>query len=543
MKNEEIQKFIKGARKRLNRCLALTIAGWAVIVAGSVLLIHAAIYRFQGEEVPWGGALVIAFYALAIGVAIWFMRLRSTRESALIADKELGLKDSLTSAMEFEDQDSEVYGLQVKQTEKLLAESKTGNIPIKLPARSLVIGGGLAAVAIGLGFLPASEAVQKRIAQETLTEERSEQIKTELEEYVEEFIAAMDEEEKEVLSPEELKKWVKELKSTKNQKEAMRQLARFEEKITKAMSKMESRKDEEAMKAAAAELAKSDQAAARQLGKKLEKKEYKLAAEDLKKLAEEAKLKDPKDFKNGKKLTPKELAKKKEELKKLREMTKRMANAVKKRGGQKKKNGKAGGAGGKGGGKDMGDLLGEMDGDAKGLQGEFAKGKFAKGDWDKGARHQKRFGKNMKFFRGKLRKMHGKNMARRRLANMRMKLGKAQRFANGQVQTLGLAQRRVAAGGLKPGVGTDQSRRKQRDESKDNGTVASLEGQKGTGPSITAVEDADSGTGISSKTGETRSREFRRQMESFVRRDDVPEDVKMGVKEYFERVHEVAPEK
>ena len=45
----------------------------------------------------------------------------------------------------------------------------------------------------------------------------------------------------------------------------------------------------------------------------------------------------------------------------------------------------------------------------------------------------------------------------------------------------------------------------------------------------------------SSAKGE-RKREFRKTFESFVHRDDIPEAVKIGVREYFERIHEVQPD-
>ena len=540
MKTEGLQKFLVKVTRRLNQGLAWAITGWAVLLGGLALLAHAMVYRLNGMKIPWGGALMLCVYTLAIGAAIWWIRLLSSRESALIADRELGLKDALTTAMAFDGDEGEVHQLRLKQTERLLSEKKVEDLKIVFPARSFWIGGILAAVALGLGFLPNSDAVQGRLDQESLTVERTEAIKSELEDYIEELIKELDPDEREVLNPEELKRWVKELKRTKDQKEAMRQLARFEQKVTQAMASMEARKDDEAMKAAAAELAKSDQASARQLGKKLDLNEFKIAEEDLKKLAKEAELKNPK------KLSPAELKKKVEELKKLREMTKRMANAARKRGlGQQKKLGAAKGQMAPGNGKDMGRLMEAMDADAKALLGEIAKGDWQKGDWDKGMRFQKGFHENLRFFNKNLRRMHGKNLARRRLAQLRGDLNKAQRFASGQAESLGLAQNRMAGqGGLRPGVGTDRSRRKARDASREVENVASLEGQKGVGPSITAVEEADSGTGISNRSAETKARAARlRQAESFVRRDDVPEDLKMGVKEYFERVHEVTEEK
>ena len=53
------------------------------------------------------------------------------------------------------------------------------------------------------------------------------------------------------------------------------------------------------------------------------------------------------------------------------------------------------------------------------------------------------------------------------------------------------------------------------------------------------MEDADSGSGISGKRANAKARDFSSQIESFVQRDDVPEEMKLGVREYFERIHEV----
>ena len=133
MKNEGIQKFLNEVTRRLNRGLAWRVAGWAVLITGIVLFAHAIIYRLYGMEVPWGGALVISFYALAIGAGVWLIRLRNSNECALVADKELDLKDSLTSAMEFEEKNSEVYKLQLKQTENLLSGKKAGDLKVELP--------------------------------------------------------------------------------------------------------------------------------------------------------------------------------------------------------------------------------------------------------------------------------------------------------------------------------------------------------------------------------------------------------------------------
>jgi hypothetical protein len=53
---------------------------------------------------------------------------------------------------------------------------------------------------------------------------------------------------------------------------------------------------------------------------------------------------------------------------------------------------------------------------------------------------------------------------------------------------------------------------------------------------MSAVEDAQSGTGVSGRGVSVKNRDFARQVESFVQRDDVPEALKLGVRNYFENL-------
>jgi hypothetical protein len=116
--------------------------------------------------------------------------------------------------------------------------------------------------------------------------------------------------------------------------------------------------------------------------------------------------------------------------------------------------------------------------------------------------------------------------------------GQAQQFASGQAQTLGLAQQLAQQGGLKPGTGHSDAKRKEQDAAKDNQNFAQLNGQQGEGESKSSTESADSGSGSTSRSATEKSRDFRKQAESLVHRDDVPEDLKQGIREYFERVHQ-----
>ena len=540
MKSNLIDRFISQLQRRLNLGNALRFGGWMLGGVGILLIIHAAYYRYYGESVPWPTAIGLLALGVIAFIAVWLVKLTKSSDAARVADRELGLKDSLSSSISFDDahKEGEVYQLQLKTAESLVQNREAKEVPLKYSRGWIVAGLLMTAIAIGMGFLSPSAAVQERMNKEMVTENRTEEIRKEMEKVVEEITRDLSEEEKEVLKPDELKQWVKELKSTKDQKEALRQLARFEQKIAKAMSAMETKKDEESLKLAAFELSKSDQAAARQLGKKLEAKQFKLAAEDLKKTADKAKEKDSKDGAKKNKLN-------KEQLKKLREMTKRMADAARQRNAGNGKDPKGKMAEGnakanaKPNGKNMDQMMKELDAAVAEME-MLEGGEMDQADLDEMELMEGDFDQQMKGMQMKLKQLEAKNKMKAKLAGLKAGLGKAQQYAMGKGGTPNIGNNPMAGQGKGIGVGTDESRRKERDKLTNNDQFADLKGQKGSGPSLTAVEDADSGTGISKRNGAaSKKRDYQRQLESFVRRDDVPEDVKSGVKEYFEKVHQV----
>jgi hypothetical protein len=97
-------------------------------------------------------------------------------------------------------------------------------------------------------------------------------------------------------------------------------------------------------------------------------------------------------------------------------------------------------------------------------------------------------------------------------------------------------------GGKEAGKGSSWSERKEKDDSQKNGQLAELKGQHGEGPSLSAVEESESGTGVSSRKGTAKERDLTRQMESFVQRNDVPESLKLGVRNYFENLQSATKE-
>jgi hypothetical protein len=97
--------------------------------------------------------------------------------------------------------------------------------------------------------------------------------------------------------------------------------------------------------------------------------------------------------------------------------------------------------------------------------------------------------------------------------------------------------------GKKAGSGSLENRREGSDPNVNNGNQQQLTGQKGAGPSDTSTESADTGSGRATQTARLQEKVWKRQMESFIQREDVPAEVKEGVKEYFKGIQQVGEEK
>ncbi len=131
----------------------------------------------------------------------------------------------------------------------------------------------------------------------------------------------------------------------------------------------------------------------------------------------------------------------------------------------------------------------------------------------------------------------------KKLLSLSQCAGKCQGFmCNKECQSLSQCMG-TKPGGKKAGSGTVESRRAESDATQDNGNRDQLTGQKGSGPSNTSIESADSGSGRATRTATLQEKTFQRQVESFIQREDVPAEVKEGVKEYFKGIQQVGEEK
>ena len=544
----EIEAIAHKVAQRHNAFLLRRTAIVALLAVSVIAVLGSLIWITRGHSVPWAFSAVLILSGIAAATA-WFFKKRMDLTAAVVeADHFFDLKDGLTSARHLaahapEDQATD---LQWKWLSPKISACDPEKISRPFPTKLATAASVLALAAVFLCLLPPSDSVR---AAEELAEETRERV-SESKEQLEKLIEQLEKdivapEEKEGLDIDEFRKMVKEIDETGDRAEAARQFARIERKVRDATRALDQQRDEETLKLAAKELQKSEDTDARKLGKKLEEKELKEAAELLKKLA--AKKFDPKDLKKGAEKKQKALDEAKKDLAKMRAATKRMAAAGKQRqaanqaagaGAGANAQGADGGAGaaGAGEGKPLEDMLAELDEAAAEMEKDLEEIEFdPDAEWDDEA------GEAMAGMKGQLgkhlKKMHGKRMAKGKLDALRAALAQAQGFCQGHSQQLGLTP-----GGNKPGEGSSWSERKERDDSQKNGSLAQLQGQHGDGPSLSAVEDAESGTGVTTRRGTAKERDFTRQMESFVQRDDVPESLKLGVRNYFQNLQSATSE-
>lgn len=545
----EIEALVRRVAGRHHWLLARRLLFLTLAIAAGLCIAGSLAWVLRGHAVPAAFPVIIAALAAVTGLGIWQFRKMSHAAAIRECDRFFDLKDAITSARHLAATapDDPATHLQWQWLVPRLAECRPATITAPFPKRTAVLSGILAATAVWLALLPPSPAVQAAEKEALDAQVRIAESKEQLEQLIEaldkDIVGAED---KDALKLDEFRKLVKSIDEHGDRNEAARQFARIEQKVRDSSRALDQKRDEETVKLAAAELAKAEQTEARQLGKKLDAKELKEAAEMLAKL--DAKKIDPKDLKNPATKQQK-LTEAKEEMAKMRAISKRLAAAGKQRQGARQaqagkgdgQQGQGDGAAGEGGagqgeqGKPLEDLMAEIDDAAAEIEKDLEEMEAdPDAEWSDEPMEKANgaLGKLGKHLKG----MHAKRMAKSKLDQLRDGLAQAQSFSQGQTQMLGMAP-----GGKQAGTGSSWSERKERDDSQKNGQFAQLQGQHGTGPSLSAVEDAESGSGVSGRRGEARQREFARQVESFVQRDDVPESLKLGVRNYFENLQSAAP--
>ena len=505
------------------------------------MLAVALFYILPGYSVPAFWYAIVFGIAAVAAMGFWAFNRVNENEAAAFADEHFDLKDSIWSCVQFADQGESggFYELQSNQTENRVSESYLESIQSQPAYRVAFLGFLLILISVALGFVPTSQKIVDKQREESDTLAMTSAANEELREMVRELEASIDnEEERKLIEPDKLRKWVDELAETKDRKEAMRQYARLELKLNRAADALQKRKDEKLLDAAALELKKDD--ASRELGKKLEQKKYDQAAKDLKKLKPE-KL-DPEKLKN--------LSEKRKEIARLKAMANRMADAVRNTRRTKSnsdsnrkpsdqdvaKSSEADAEADEAADEDMSELAEDIEDLEEALEELDEKMELAEND-DDGMDEEEM--EECEACRGEIEEdlddLAEKLMRLARKRSAAQKLKKLSKRCS-QCQSMALTR---SKGGKKAGQGSVDSRREDDNKKNTNNQqYTRLKGIKGKGKSLIKTEAASDGSGVSGRKHSAKKRDFKRQFESFVGREDIPEDLKSGVKNYFSNIHQ-----
>jgi hypothetical protein len=547
-----IEQFVGFVRRRVNTHRLWTAAIWAVVAGAGLLVAIGLAYVLRGYAVPGGWIAAAAGVAAGGALGGWLWSRLGEDQSARFVDRFYGLHDSVASYLHFAraGRREGYYELQAEYTRRKIEGLKPEAIEYRPPRRGLLLAASLAAVALPLSLRGPSAEVLERMEREKAVAAATETANIELKELVEELRKGTEDPfEKELLDPDKLRKWVDSLKATKDQKEALRQYAELERELNRARMAVARKKDEQLLDRAAEKL--QEQRETQPLAEQLKQKKYDTAAEQLasmtpppeKKASEQrkalARLKAASQRMAAAARANKSASQGKDSKSGNKSESKSAASSEAKGGsGSSSENGASAGAGG---GElsqnleELADAVQELDDSLKEAERQEAELGKCDGQCKSQCKEcQASVDKQLKKLCTSLTRLALRRNAEKKLCKLCEKCSQCQGMCNGACQS-----NSPNAGGKKAGSGTNTARRDERDELVDNGQTTQLKGVKGSGPSLTTVESAEDGSGVSNRRGAARERQFKRKFESFVEREDVPAEVRAGVKNYFQLIHQM----
>ncbi len=523
--HEIIEQFLLLIRKRLNVVLLLKLVLITICIASAATAITALGYIFNGYSCPPYVYLIAGAGALVALVISWFIQKTSRRQAGRFADDFFDLKDGLSSYIGFTEHDSHggFHDLQALQVTSAVNESadKVNSIPYGISRKLAFTAGSMLMLVVLLGFVDDSEQVkQLQFQQEQVlaaTVDSNKELLKETKDIIEEL--EKEHADQETLDQAKLiQKMVEQLKETKDQKEAMKQYAQLEKKLNQMLNSAALKKDEKLLENIADKL-KQEQSS-RDLGKKLGQKEYQKAAQELRQLKQQP---DKKELEDKKRLA------------KLNIIAQQMQAAL---SPSQRRSNSEGAQGNSKPGESCADALSEK-AYAQSMQNmsmaelvnklnecvSNCKKSQCKGCCNK-------LNACLSTMSNKMCRIGSKRCLSKKFASMCNKLGQCQSRCSGSCLKPG-----AKPGGKKAGSGSVDSRTSAASELFDNGNTVSIQGQKGSGPSQKMTEESDSGSGTASQGRAISEKEYKRQIENFIQREDIPEEVRQGVKNYFEIIH------
>lgn len=515
----KISQFIHAVRRRLNLFSLLAGACWGFVILSAGMLLIACGFVVAGHAVARIWYLLPAFCSVVFAVIWYLLRRYDVFAAASKADGFFDLHDSLLSAESFNRQGRSggIYELQARSTAKMIENADAAKLRFIWPKWMLTLAAVMLLASVALSFLDDSPAVKSRVEQHRQTEQRSAEIAAFLKKKYDELEKKLDARQKEQLKKSTLKKQISGFEKNKDLKETLKKLASIEKEFRKLSAQAAARQDEKFLKKLGKNLSEGKNT--KKLGAQLSAGDYASAAKTMKEFKSSEQKKNGKDSKAVK-----------DAMKKLAQQ---MADA-----NQQNENGDS-------------QESQQMKGDVEKAAAKFSQtaDQMESSSEDGEANDFEQADADIDEMAGEMDSLEAKLEFSEQMGEMAEQLGECQNYCmgNGKSGQEGMNAGKFGMGETKgdqpgKGIGTAAANNRRKGDGKidPKGKATELKGIKGTGPSAVMVSDASSGSGVSVRKGDAEKtrKAFQSQVESFVRREDVPENLKGGVKKYFEIVHE-----
>ena len=501
-----IAEFVRNGRQELNRSQKVRAGLWAALAFGAVALVAELLFVLRGHRVALPVLLLPLLLAGAV-MAICYLRFRFSHHRAILhIDRFFKLKEGLVTADEHlrEGCSEEIHELQLSHTDRALQPLDPAQLRPRFPRRIFALAAGLFLVFMALLAVDDSQAVKDQQAEEDAVATLSEALADELEEAMDELLEQADPETAALLEDPALKRMLEEFQGSRDRKAVMRKLAEIDRRLTQMQSELDTRADENYLMELAEQLRQSSETEA--IGDALAQHDYRKAAQALEAMQM-----------NSQSGAQERLA--------LEKMAAQIGEAEKSMSQNE--------SGSRRSAKEMSRQIRKMSEECK-RNGQCS------------SQTSNSMNESMQRNANSMRQVAARRNAQSALSRMNRQMQQCQSRAGGQGQRPGQCNNPGMGGtGQKPGgkgagEGVDRSRRPPGMVSGSDGQLEHLSGQLGEGESQKMIEEALSGTGVASEGAAGRGAvDYEQKVEDFVRREDIPEEMKHGVKNYFEQIHEV----
>jgi len=548
---DDINTFIEQVRARMNRHLGLHLLIAGLGAAGAVLLLIGLAYVLRGYRVPlfWYPVVLILTGMAAFG--LWLGTRRSPEEAAMHADRHFQLKDAVCSYHGFSQARKQggIFDLQAQQTRSVVAGVSASELKVPWPVRTTLVCVPLLVGSLLLTLKADSPGIVQTREKAEQVAAQTGQLNQRLQEILEEIEEQADREGFETLiEPDALQTMVEELRTTTELKDALRQYTQVENRLNQILAQLQQRKDEQ-MYTKMGEALKQ-QEPGRELGERLTERQYREAAEELRKL---------KIDRNASAQTQRA------QLEKARAIAERMAREAQQDNGSSQaarlaqRLDKAADAQSKTMNAPGRDTANQKSGNPQnpasqhsgspgsgsqstGTQGTSTSGSGSPGSdtgsADSGSEGSSDINNALGDMSDHLSDLDAKCKAQLALKKLCDCLSQGQaQMGNGLDSEQNSAGNGAGDGGLEPGTGSADTKNNQINQASGTGDKSVLKGIKNRGPSVTSTEAAADGSGSRRGVNTRLIQQYQHQVEAFVRREDVSEAVKSGVKAYFENIH------